>query len=162
MSNTLYNIQENYLALMDSIEENEGILSEEQEKALAIHETQLESKGKAYLEVIRQREAFISIVDDEIKRLQALKKRNTTLVTTLKDRLLDAVKLFGEFQAGTLTFGTRKSETVIVEDVNNLPKDYKITKVTESADKLKLKSALRKGEEIEGVSLQSNLNLKIK
>lgn len=162
MNTTLYNIQENYLALMESIEENEGVLTDEQVAQLAIHQTELKTKGKAYLEVIKSREAFVSTIDEEIKRLQALKKRNNNLVSTLKDRLLEAVKLFGDFQAGTLTFTTRKSTSVLVEDVNSLPKEYKVIKVTESADKLGLKSALKKGEQVEGVSLETKLNLSIK
>lgn len=162
MKTTLYNIKEDYSALMDSIEENEGVLTEDQENALTINKSELEGKSVSYLEVIKSSEAFIGTIDDEIKRLQALKKRNTTLIDTLKSNLLSAVNLFGEFKVGTLTFGTRKSESVHVESVNGLPNEYKTIKVTESANKAELKKALNNGEEIDGVSIQSNLNLKIK
>lgn len=148
--------------MMDEIEANEGVLTDDQIKELDINKAQLQSKSIAYLEIIRQREAFVLTVDDEIKRLQALKKRNNTLVDMLKSNLLNAVNLFGEFTVGTLTFGKRKSESVIVEDVNSLPSEYKTVKVTEQANKADLKKAINSGEEIEGVSIQTNFNLKIK
>ena len=49
-------------------------------------------------------------IDNEIKRLQALKKRNNSLVDNLKNRLVGAIQMFGEFTVGTNTFGLRKSE----------------------------------------------------
>jgi hypothetical protein len=49
----------------------------------------------------------------------------------------------------------------MVEDVNALPKEYKVIKVTEAADKIALKKAIQSGKEIDGVSLINNYNLKI-
>jgi translation initiation factor 2 beta subunit (eIF-2beta)/eIF-5 len=162
MKTTLYNIKEDYAALMDAIEEQEGVLTDEQNDQLVINEQQRDQKSIAYLEVIKDREAFIGNIDEEIKRLQALKKRNNTLIDTLKNNLLGAVELFGEFTVGTVTFTTRKSESIIVEDVNILPKEYKTIKVTESANKADLKKAIKAGKEIEGVILQTNFNLNTK
>ena len=162
MKNTLYQIKESYLSLMDEIEASEGILSEDQENALEINKSELDSKSIAYLEVIKSSKAFISTIDDEIKRLQALKKRNSNLIDRLESSLLSAVQLFGEFNIGTLTFGKRKSESVIVEDINGLPDEFKTVKVTEQANKADLKKAINSGEEIEGVSIQTNFNLAVK
>jgi hypothetical protein len=162
MKTTLYNIKENYLVLMDEIEASEGVLSEEQETALDINKSELEGKSVAYLEVIRSSEAFVSTIDDEIKRLTALKKRHGNLIDKLKGSLLSAVTLFGEFTVGTLTFGKRKSESVIVEDVNGLHSKFKTTKITESANKAELKKALKAGEKIEGVYVQTNYSLQTK
>ena len=162
MKNTLYQIKESYLSLMDEIEASEGILSEDQENALEINKSELDSKSIAYLEVIKSSKAFISTIDDEIKRLEALKKRNSNLIDRLESSLLSAVQLFGEFNIGTLTFGKLKSESVIVEDINGLPDEFKTVKVTEQANKADLKKAINSGEEIEGVSIQTNFNLAVK
>ena len=162
MKNTLYQIKESYLSLMDDIEASEGVLSEDQENALEINKSELDSKSIAYLEVIKSSKAFISTIDDEIKRLEALKKRNSNLIDRLESSLLSAVQLFGEFNIGTLTFGKRKSESVIVEDINGLPDEFKTVKVTEQANKADLKKAINSGEEIEGVSIQTNFNLAVK
>lgn len=158
---TLYEITHDYQSLMSEIENNEGEITPELNELLIINETELQTKSIAYLSVIKSSEAFISQIDEEIKRLTALKKRNNTLVDNLKDRLLTAVKLFGNFEVGFTKFGTRKSSQVEVLDVNDLPKEYKVVKVTEQADKVAIKKAIESGQEIKGCSIIENLNLKI-
>ena len=161
MKTTLYNIENDYLKLISQIEEAEGELTPELEQALAINEAQLQSKSVAYLQVITTKEGINSAIDIEIKRLQALKKRNSNLVSNLKNRLLEAVKLFGEFEVGFNKFTTRKSSSVQVDDINSLPAEFKKVKVTETADKKAIKYAIKSGKEITGCSIVENLNLKI-
>lgn len=161
MKTSLYKIETEHLALMQQIENAEGEITEEIAEQLEINEGQLQSKSIAYLSVIKSKESFNSQIDEEIKRLQAMKKRNNTLVTNLKNRLLDAVKLFGDYESGLSKFGTRKSSSVEVENVNALPKEFKVIKVTEQADKAALKKAIKEGQEIEGVAIVEKLNLKI-
>ena len=93
---TLYEIQNDLLNLFDQIEEAEGEITEEQSEQLEIAEGQLESKSIAYYSIIKKEEGTISSIDDEIKRLTAMKKRSNTLITNLKGRLLNAVNLFGD------------------------------------------------------------------
>jgi len=159
---SLFNIKNDYLVLMSEIEEAEGELTPEQITALQINEKELNKKSIAYLEVIKQKEAFNLIVDNEIKRLQAIKKQNNNLVTILNERLLEAVKLFGEFTTGTLTFGTRKSQRVIITDEEIISKKYKVIKVTEIINKVEIKKDIKDGIIIPGAEIQDNLNLKIK
>jgi len=161
MKQNLFNIESDYLKLMDQIQEADGEITEELAEQLKINEAQLQGKSIAYLSVIKSVEAFNMQIDDEIKRLQQMKKTRTNLISRLKDRLLEAVNLFGEFTSGLHTFSTRKSSSIEVEDVNGLPKEFKVIKVTEQADKKALKEAIKRGEEIKGVSLVDKLNLKI-
>jgi hypothetical protein len=158
---SLFNISINYNELMNEIEAAEGVLTDDQIAALEITETQLQSKSIAYLEVIRGKEAIIMQIDEEIKRLTAMKKANNNIVSRLKDNLLMAVNSFGGFEVGLTKFGTRKSQSINVEDVNTLPNEFKTIKVTESANKKELKDAIKRGEAIEGVELVDNLSLKI-
>jgi hypothetical protein len=158
---TLYNITENYNELLKKIELAEGEISEEINQELEINEKQLQSKSIAYLSVIKNKESLTMQIDEEIKRLQSLKKHHTSISNNLKNRLLNAVNLFGAFEVGFTKFSTRKSKAVIVEDVNSLPKDFKVIKVTEQADKKAIKQALENGEIIEGCTIQENKNLKI-
>ena len=161
MKQNLFNIESDYLKLMDQIQEADGEITEELAEQLKINEAQLQGKSIAYLSVIKSVEAFNMQIDDEIKRLQQMKKTRTNLIGRLKDRLLEAVNLFGEFTSGTHKFGTRKSSTIEVENVNALPQQYKVVKVTEQADKAELKRAIKDGVEIPGVELVEKLNLKI-
>ena len=160
--NSLYNINEKMLTLLSQIEANDGELTEEINTQLEITNDELQTKSESYLAVIKGREALNLQIDDEIKRLQAMKKANNNLVSKLKNSLLNAVNIFGEFQVGLLKFGLRKSTTVeLTGIVNDLPKEYKTVKVTEQPNKSEIKKALSRGEEIEGCALINNYNLKI-
>ncbi len=101
--NSLYKINQDLLEIFQQVDDQEGELTPEQETALEIKEGELQQKAVAYREVIGASESFISRIDDEIKRLQAIKKQKQSLVSRLKDNLLNAVKLFGEFEVGTVT-----------------------------------------------------------
>jgi hypothetical protein len=161
MKKNLYQITTDYSNIINELEENLGDITPELEEKLMINEKELQSKSISYISVVSDRESLNTRIDDEIKRLQAMKKSNNNLIAKLKDRLLDAVKLFGNFEVGLTKFGTRKSSQVIVEDVNSLPSEFKTIKVTESANKAEIKKAIKAGESIGGCELVENLNLKI-
>lgn len=162
MKNTLYDIKQEYLELINQVEELDGEITPEIEEQLIINQNELQNKAIAYHSVILAKDAFNVQIDNEIKRLQALKKRNNTLIDNLKNRLVGAIQTFGEFTVGTNTFGLRKSERVEVEDVNQLPKEYKTIKVTEQADKVAIKKDLKLGKQIENCYIVEQFNLKIK
>jgi len=161
MTKSLYHIETEYYQLISEIEERQGELTPELEQQLIINETQLQSKSISYLEVCSAKESLNNRIDDEIKRLQELKKSNSKLIDNLKNRLLDAVKLYGNFEVGLTKFGIRKSKSVSVEDVNSLDKEFKTVKVTESANKKAIKEAIERGELVKGCEIVENLNLKI-
>jgi hypothetical protein len=158
---SLYEITNEQRELISQIEALDGELSPEMEEALAINQSQLAQKSIAYLEVIRTKEAFNGLIDNEIKRLQGLKKRNNNVVDRLNDNLLMAVKTFGEFEVGTNKFGTRKSTSVEIEDEDALPKEYISTVITTKPDKAKIGEDLKAGLEVKGAKLSFNQNLKI-
>jgi len=161
MKKSLYNIQNEHLELIHQIEEAEGEITEEIGEQLAINESELQGKSIGYLKVIKYKESESKLIETEIKRLEAIVKTNTNIVNRLKDNLLTAVNLFGAFEVDFTKFGTRKSSSVVVEDVNSLPARYKTTKVVESADKKAIKDDLKKGVTIKGCSIQDNHSLKI-
>jgi hypothetical protein len=159
---SLYKINEKMLSLLSDIEANEGELTDEVLEQLEINNEELYEKSVNYLAVIKNREALNTQIDDEVKRLQAMKKANNNLVSRLKNSLLNAVNIFGEFETGLIKFGIRKSTTVEVNGiVNDLPKEFKTVKVTEQPNKAEIKKSLQRGEQIEGCALVTNYNLKI-
>ncbi len=162
MKITLYEIKQEYLELINQVEELEGELTPEMEYKLKINQNELQNKAIAYHSIILSKDSFNLQIDSEIKRLQALKKRNNSLIDNLKERLVGAIQMFGEFTVGTNTFGLRKSERVEVDDVNNLPKEYKTIKVTEQANKTEIKKALKLGKQIKDAYIVEQFNLKIK
>ena len=56
----------------------------------------------------------------------------------------------------------RKSESVEVNDVSLLPKEYRKEKIEVSADKVELKKVLKSGKEINGAKLVTNINMQVK
>lgn len=158
---SLYDINLEHRLIIENIEQMEGEITPEMEERLIINKSDIQVKSIAYLSVINSKETFVGQIDNEIKRLQALKKRELNVVDRLKSSLLDAVKVFGTIETKFNKFGTRKSQSVEVESVNQLPKEYKVITVTEKADKTLLKKALKEGKKIKGVELKDNLNLKI-
>jgi hypothetical protein len=159
---SLYKINEKMLTLLSDIEANEGELTDEVINQLEITNDELQIKSQSYLAVIKNRESLNTQIDEEVKRLQAMKKANNNLVLRLKNSLLNAVNIFGEFEVGLIKFGLRKSTTVEVTGiVNELPKEFKTVKVTEQPNKAEIKKSLQRGEQIEGCALITNYNLKI-
>lgn len=158
---SLFNINQKQRELIQEIELMEGEITPEVEAMLEITKSQLQEKSIAYLEVIRTKEAMNTLIDTEIKRLQALKKQNNNITSRLNENLLQAVKTFGDFEIGTLKFGTRKSSTVFVKDVNDIPEIYRTKKLSITPNKKKIKEALNKGKEIKGCAIIQNTNLKI-
>ena len=158
---TLYEISEDIISLIQQFEEAEGEMSEELSASFEITKSELQQKAVAYYSVIQDNKASITVYDEEINRLQAKKIKANKLIDNLNKRLLGAVDLFGDFEAGTHTFKTRKSTSVYIEDVNLIPNYYTIIKKDKIVDKIKLKRYLKQGDIVPGASLQTNLNLKI-
>lgn len=159
----LYQISNEYLHLINQVELAEGELTPELEQSLQINKNELEVKSIAYVEYIKSKESFNERINEEIKRLQTIKKSNENLIDKLKNNLVSAVNLYGSFKSGFLTFGIRKSKSVEIDgDVNDIPKEYKTIKVTETPDKLAIKKALESGDHIPNCYIVEKQNLAIK
>jgi len=120
MGQNLFNIEEKYIQLMDEIEELEGELTPELENELAINFEELEGKLKAYHYIISVAKGETTTIDDEIKRLQEVKKSKGNLIERLKKSMLGATMLYGDsgktgnkkLKFDTIQMWTRKTESV--------------------------------------------------
>ena len=157
----MYDIQQEHLELIHAIEYLGGEITPEVEEALEINTNELEVKSMSYLGVISNKKSENTLISEEIKRLQTIKKRNNNSIEFLESMLLRAVNVFGSFKVGLTNFSIRRSQSITVEDVNSLKSMYKTIKIVETPDKMALKNALKSGVEIQGVELVDNLNLKI-
>lgn len=164
MKLSIFNIEQNYNKLAEQLIDNDGELTSELSEQLAITEEQLQNKSVAYSFVIKEIDATIDIIDAEIKRLQALKKQREKASEYLKERIKHAMDTFqiDEIKTPLVKINFRKSETVEVDDVNQLPSLYKVVKVTEQADKAAIKAALKDGVEVVGCRIETHRNLQIK
>ena len=90
------------------------------------------------------------------REVQALKKADT-----LKKWLSDA--LTGQkFSTAKCAVSFRKSEAVMVDDVNLIPAEMLLIKTTYEPDKTAIKNAIKSGREINGCMLVENTNIQIK
>lgn len=135
MGRSIFNIEEEYIALLNEIDDNDGILTEEQEKQLAINIDDFEKKMRNYTYLVKEREGINKMIDDEVKRLYELKKQNNNLIDRLKLIMRDALELFGDdgksgnkvLDLGDIKFYTRKNYTLDIENVGEflaLNNDY--------------------------------------
>jgi len=162
MSN-IYEIQKNYLDICNTIIENGGEVTENDIEALAINKEQLQNKGVNYGYVIKSLESDVSAIDEEIKRLNALKSSRNKTVDLLKNTIKDAMQLYGieEIKTPTLKINFRKSESVEVE-TDIIDDEYCNFKTTRTPDKAKIKEVIKNGDAVIGASLNINWNLQIK
>ena len=156
----LYNIKSEYLAIAQELAEGE--LTPELEQALMITEANLQEKAINYGYVIKNFESEVDIIDEEIKRLNALKKARVNAVEKLKTNISDAMQLFGilEVKAPTFKMNFRKSESVEIYD--GLSQEYLTEKISYQPDKIAIKNAIKEGKIVNGAALVTNFNLQIR
>jgi hypothetical protein len=164
MKVALYQIEQEYLNIVQSIIDAGGEITEEQETALSISKEQLQNKGVCYGFIVKELEGNIDLIDLEIKRLQALKKPLVNSIDRLKNNLSQAMQMFEvtELKTPLLKINFRKSESIEVTDIDLLDADFVKTTITKAADKIAIKEAIKAEIPVRGAVLITNYNLQIK
>jgi hypothetical protein len=164
MKVALYQIEQEYLNIVQSIIDAGGEITEEQETALSISKEQLQNKGVCYGFIVKELEGNIDLIDLEIKRLQALKKPLVNSIDRLKNNLSQAMQMFDvtELKTPLLKINFRKSESIEVTDIDLLDADFVKTTITKAADKIAIKEAIKAEIPVRGAVLITNYNLQIK
>ena len=160
----LYQIKNEYIQFAESLIENGGEITPENEYLLQINNSNLQNKGIQYGYVIKTMESEIDQIEGEIKRLTALKKSRVNSIERLKNTLADAMDLFGihELKTATLKINFRKSESVTIENESLLDSKFVTVKTTIIPNKIAIKDAIKEGENVAGAFLSENKNLQIK
>lgn len=159
----IYQIEQSYLSITDQIIEAGGELSTELETALVINKAELENKARNYCFVVKSLENDVSIIDEEIKRLNALKSSRNITIEVLKSTVKNAMQMYGieEIKTATLKINFRKSESVEVDELV-LDNDFFNYKMVSTPDKARIKEAIKNGQDVLGAVLNVNYNLQIK
>ena len=164
MEKSLYKIDKELMALLEAIAEQEGEITPEQDEQLAINRYELETKAVDYSMAILQLNAWVEMADKEAKRVTAIKNAYKKTSETLKQRITDAMERYDikEVKDATIKVSLRKSVQTIIDDLDQVPKQYKTIKVETTPDKTAIKKAIQEGEIIEGAHLEERNNLQIK
>ena len=160
----LYKIEQEYLSIIESIIENDGEISLEQETALEINKENLEKKAICYSHIIKDLDSDISIIESEIKRLQGLKQARNKTIDKLKTNISNAMQIYSidKIESPLMKISFRKSESIEIENQDLLDLDYIESKLVTTPNKAKIKKALESGEIVIGARIKHNLNLQIK
>ena len=123
------------------------------------------NKGKDLIYVLRKQDNYAEAIDEEIKRLQALKK----YYAKKKENLSNYIKMCMiannikaiETPVGKLSI-VNNAESVEIYDESLIDKKFIKTKVEETISKTDIKNAIKNGEEVQGARLVRNTRLAIK
>lgn len=163
----LYELTQNYRnleSLLDNLGEQEGLTVEMIHGALGQVEDDINTKIENTCKFIKEIEADSIGIDEEIKRLSALKKQKENAVKKLKEYVEFEMNGIGlnKVEGKLFKISFRKSKVVKVLDETKIPKEFIKVKTTESISKTDLGKALKSGEIIEGAELVENKTLQIK
>lgn len=164
----LYDIANDYIALMNAIE-NDEIPEDAVNDTLEAIQGELEEKADNIGCLLKELEAEINAFKVEEQRLAERRKKKEKLYDRLKNYLSDSLITAGinklETTRNAISF--RKSEVAEVNEVAFMEwakvnrADLITVKVTESANKPEIKKALKSGEEIPGAVLVTKQNIQL-
>jgi hypothetical protein len=160
--NSLFNITARAQQLALALEEGE--LTQDLENELVINQNELQIKAESYAYAIKSLDGDVSIIDEEIKRLRALKEAKTNAIDRMKEAVVNAFQIYGitEVKSATLKLSLRRSESVEVINQDQLPECFIKAKTTYTPDKIAIKDAIKSGLTVEGAVIVENFNLQIK
>lgn len=161
---TLYAIENELLAILGEIEENEGELTSETEASLTIAEEEFKSKLDSYVKAMSVLQGQVDYAESEVKRIKQYIAPKENLIGRLKQKCLDAVLIFGQkdpkkdiyrFETGTFKFGTRKTIATEIYDETQIEDKWKRLAIGNLSleDKVRILEAIDKGEEEVKISI---------
>ena len=161
---TLYGITNEMQQLLRLIEENEGEMTPEIENALAISEDNFAAKSEDYGHAILNLKAMAAAAKAEKDRLATLQRFYENTYNRLDSALKSAMVATGhdKVETPTMRLSLRHTTATEVDDLDQLPAEYKTTKVEVVADKTAIKKAIQQGEDVPGAHLVENVSLQIK
>ena len=165
-----YDVTKDYIERMEFLEQ--GINAETGEMTdntnqLAIWNEELtkdlKEKSSNVIAVVRNQELTIEALDNEIKRLKAMKDGIENRLDKFKAYIKNAMITNNiekiDTNLGSIKF--TKSTSTEIYDESLIDKKFIETVTTEKISKEKIKKALKSGEEVQGARLVENKNLKI-
>lgn len=95
MKKSLFDIVQDYEQIMFKVEEQDGVLEEDDLVSLEINEEELEEKLRAYKHIIDKNNADIEYNKDEINRLRSRNNTREKSTKYLKNLVVNALHLYG-------------------------------------------------------------------
>jgi len=158
----LYEITKEYLEIQQILETEE--LTTELNEALLLNQNQFQTKGLGYGKIMANSQAKVDGATAEMKRIKTYIEQEQKKIDRLKNALLQSMLITGidKLESEFWRFSVRRSEAVEVDMIEALPSEFINIKNVVTADKVAIKEAIKRGENITGARLIENFNLQIK
>ena len=159
----LYNLTANYQQIADYIDSTEELDESLLVDTLESIDEAFEDKIISIAYVIKNNDADIDTISNEIRRLQKLKQTKVNANGRLKDYAkdnmlqLDKTKIKGDLFNVSVR---NNAESVEILNGSALPEDA--FKVTRTPDKTAIKEALKNGHDVDGATLKRTQSLQIR
>ena len=127
-------------------------------------EVYLQDKSAGIVKYYKNRGYFIDVVDQEIKKLQALKKTAENKQNNFEKYIKMCMEKMGlskiETENGSLSL--RNSESVFIENEKVIPKEFTTIVQEIKISKADIKKAIKEGKIVPGASLTQNRYLVVR
>lgn len=154
---SLQKISERYTKALSELSDIEGLPQEVIDDTMSGIEGEFNEKAIGVSNYINGLSSDIEAIDNEIKRLQARKNTIKNKADNFRNYLLFNMQKSGinKIECPYFTISTVKGrESVVVDDVDQLPDDCVNTKLTVTADKKAIKDKIKSGEDIQGARIE--------
>lgn len=159
----LYEITQSYKQALSLVDED-WVITDEWLELLQESGLELKEKSMNICKVLQNFDSNIDAIKEEEKRLKKLRlsyeKNHERLKSWLSHNLQDA--WLTTIDVWIFKLWLRKSESVIVEDEDSIPDEYKSMVMKFNIDKVAIKKDLKNWVKIDGVRLEKKENLQIK
>jgi hypothetical protein len=113
---------------------------------------------------IKNLTAEIDAIKSEIATLSKRASNKKRKIEHLKKYVTESLNLVGQnkFETAKVAYSFRKSKSVNVINIDNIPDEYVRLKTEKVPDKTAIKKAIISGETIPGASIETSMNLQVK
>lgn len=167
MGMSLFEIDSNIRSFIDalysSVDEDGCIVEgdfERLEELQMARETKIDNIALYYKECIASADALKKEAALLKKRADSAEKKAERLKTYLSNSMINSGNLTHESSKCKITF--RSSKSVVIDDVDALPKKLITKKIEYAPDKKAIKEAIDEGKKIKGAHIEEKKNIQIK
>lgn len=159
---SIYDISQEWLLVMEEIEDNGGEITSDLETKLEINEQNLTDKATAYAVMIERYKSESQMIDEEIKRLQAMSKIKKNAADRLKSNLANTLNFMTveKLDLGSFKLSWRRSKQLEILDEEQVDEEFRVH--SWRVDKKRIKEEIEAGAHIPWATIVENKNLQIR
>jgi len=144
----------------EALEDGDGVIPEDLQKGLDELAIKRENKIGNYCKFIKNCNAEVKMLKDEIDNLTKRKKVVENKSKFIKSMLESNMSIGELYSDSNSKISWRKSESVNIIDESSIPEDYTETEI--KIKKSDIKKAIKAGHIISGAEIKINQNIQIK